>query len=96
MHRGLRGGAPLYGGWCRDRHRAARAERDRKARGDGNRDEFGGTQQTILRSCHWTLSKVRRGDVPVNWRVRASSTDGRYWARTSDPQLVELVLSQLS
>jgi hypothetical protein len=22
--------------------------------------------------------------------------DGRYWARTSDPQLVELVLSQLS
>jgi hypothetical protein len=24
------------------------------------------------------------------------SRDGRYWARTSDPQLVELVLSQLS
>jgi len=24
------------------------------------------------------------------------SGDGRYWARTSDPQLVELVLSQLS
>ena len=24
------------------------------------------------------------------------SVDGRYWARTSDPQLVELVLSQLS
>jgi hypothetical protein len=24
------------------------------------------------------------------------SWDGRYWARTSDPQLVELVLSQLS
>jgi len=23
-------------------------------------------------------------------------SDGRYWARTSDPQLVELVLSQLS
>ncbi len=25
-----------------------------------------------------------------------SSESGRYWARTSDPQLVELVLSQLS
>ena len=24
------------------------------------------------------------------------SESGRYWARTSDPQLVELVLSQLS
>ena len=27
---------------------------------------------------------------------QAASEDGRYWARTSDPQLVELVLSQLS
>ena len=27
---------------------------------------------------------------------QAESEDGRYWARTSDPQLVELVLSQLS
>jgi hypothetical protein len=27
---------------------------------------------------------------------RAEALDGRYWARTSDPQLVELVLSQLS
>jgi hypothetical protein len=26
----------------------------------------------------------------------ADPGDGRYWARTSDPQLVELVLSQLS
>ena len=26
----------------------------------------------------------------------AAPRDGRYWARTSDPQLVELVLSQLS
>jgi hypothetical protein len=25
-----------------------------------------------------------------------AGSDGRYWARTSDPQLVELVLSQLS
>jgi hypothetical protein len=25
-----------------------------------------------------------------------AESDGRYWARTSDPQLVELVLSQLS
>jgi integrase len=29
-------------------------------------------------------------------RPTADSWDGRYWARTSDPQLVELVLSQLS
>jgi hypothetical protein len=27
---------------------------------------------------------------------RISIGSGRYWARTSDPQLVELVLSQLS
>jgi hypothetical protein len=27
---------------------------------------------------------------------RTSGGYGRYWARTSDPQLVELVLSQLS
>jgi hypothetical protein len=33
------------------------------------------------------------------WRACAAPQapeDGRYWARTSDPQLVELVLSQLS
>ena len=30
---------------------------------------------------------------PLN---HAACGDGRYWARTSDPQLVELVLSQLS
>jgi hypothetical protein len=29
-------------------------------------------------------------------RFRGSPPNGRYWARTSDPQLVELVLSQLS
>jgi catechol 2,3-dioxygenase-like lactoylglutathione lyase family enzyme len=29
-------------------------------------------------------------------RRRTSIGSGRYWARTSDPQLVELVLSQLS
>jgi hypothetical protein len=28
--------------------------------------------------------------------VSGAFLDGRYWARTSDPQLVELVLSQLS
>jgi integrase len=33
------------------------------------------------------------GPVKVN---QADDEDGRYWARTSDPQLVELVLSQLS
>jgi hypothetical protein len=29
-------------------------------------------------------------------RPSGAFCDGRYWARTSDPQLVELVLSQLS
>jgi hypothetical protein len=28
--------------------------------------------------------------------LRTAELSGRYWARTSDPQLVELVLSQLS
>ena len=36
----------------------------------------------------------------VGWRNKKALMqgffDGRYWARTSDPQLVELVLSQLS
>ena len=34
----------------------------------------------------------RQRKSPVSRAFR----DGRYWARTSDPQLVELVLSQLS
>src|SRR5690242_18485198 len=29
-------------------------------------------------------------------QLRSRTENGRYWARTSDPQLVELVLSQLS
>ena len=35
---------------------------------------------------------------PASMRVVAwmPGSNGRYWARTSDPQLVELVLSQLS
>jgi integrase len=36
------------------------------------------------------------GDDAQEGRNEAASEDGRYWARTSDPQLVELVLSQLS
>jgi len=36
------------------------------------------------------------GEEPREGRNQADSEDGRYWARTSDPQLVELVLSQLS
>ena len=36
------------------------------------------------------------GEVPPEGHDQAISEDGRYWARTSDPQLVELVLSQLS
>jgi integrase len=36
------------------------------------------------------------GDETPEGLSQADSEDGRYWARTSDPQLVELVLSQLS
>jgi hypothetical protein len=39
------------------------------------------------------------GSPPKRRKARISgplTEDGRYWARTSDPQLVELVLSQLS
>jgi hypothetical protein len=44
-------------------------------------------------SCH-DQSSVRSYD---NTKPRlAGIFYGRYWARTSDPQLVELVLSQLS
>jgi hypothetical protein len=37
-------------------------------------------------------------DSEMSYRPRTSGAfaNGRYWARTSDPQLVELVLSQLS
>ena len=37
--------------------------------------------------------RPRKAETRTTVRV---SGDGRYWARTSDPQLVELVLSQLS
>jgi integrase len=36
------------------------------------------------------------GEEPPQGLNQAVSASGRYWARTSDPQLVELVLSQLS
>ena len=36
------------------------------------------------------------GEAEPEGLNQADSEDGRYWARTSDPQLVELVLSQLS
>jgi hypothetical protein len=36
------------------------------------------------------------GDETAEGLNQAVAVDGRYWARTSDPQLVELVLSQLS
>ena len=36
------------------------------------------------------------GGEPPEGLNQADSENGRYWARTSDPQLVELVLSQLS
>ena len=41
----------------------------------------------------WTSHPVLHAGSPA---VMQGSGDGRYWARTSDPQLVELVLSQLS
>jgi integrase len=39
---------------------------------------------------------TKDGEEPREGLNQADSKDGRYWARTSDPQLVELVLSQLS
>ncbi len=39
---------------------------------------------------------TRNGEETRESLNDAVSGDGRYWARTSDPQLVELVLSQLS
>jgi hypothetical protein len=39
---------------------------------------------------------TEHGEVARGGLNQANSEDGRYWARTSDPQLVELVLSQLS
>jgi hypothetical protein len=41
-------------------------------------------------------SRRKRLDQAVLRRLRKREGHGRYWARTSDPQLVELVLSQLS
>ena len=43
----------------------------------------------------WVLPRLRtqKHETPLSKRGFGS---GRYWARTSDPQLVELVLSQLS
>jgi hypothetical protein len=41
----------------------------------------------VRERCHPNKQKPRRSGAFVS---------GRYWARTSDPQLVELVLSQLS
>jgi hypothetical protein len=43
-----------------------------------------------LKAATITIPASRKG------RNQADSESGRYWARTSDPQLVELVLSQLS
>jgi hypothetical protein len=42
-------------------------------------------------ACAAHVTRVAKPDPP-SYAV----SDGRYWARTSDPQLVELVLSQLS
>ena len=41
----------------------------------------------------WWTQTIASGPCGDGARSRR---DGRYWARTSDPQLVELVLSQLS
>ncbi len=43
-----------------------------------------------------TTKAVRRGIASSITRCQNDNGNGRYWARTSDPQLVELVLSQLS
>jgi hypothetical protein len=48
------------------------------------------TSQTESRACRSTHAGQRKSPVS------RAFPGGRYWARTSDPQLVELVLSQLS
>ena len=46
---------------------------------------------------YWTTAAGADGCLKKKTpRFAGLSRDGRYWARTSDPQLVELVLSQLS
>jgi hypothetical protein len=48
---------------------------------------------TLSRRRQARMEKSIRGDKRP---AKAGLLGGRYWARTSDPQLVELVLSQLS
>jgi hypothetical protein len=70
-------------------------------------DDVGGRHSDDLKApaaavvLVWAKSRPRpeRADSPVNDEtpvLAGVSRSGRYWARTSDPQLVELVLSQLS
>jgi hypothetical protein len=57
-----------------------------------HRDPSGSCSPPTTVATHRGMSPVL---TPRNKRKQGFS-DGRYWARTSDPQLVELVLSQLS
>jgi hypothetical protein len=59
----------------------------------GRRKGYSGCRST----CASTAG--RKSSLPTassRTRLRTAKFSGRYWARTSDPQLVELVLSQLS
>jgi hypothetical protein len=52
------------------------------------------TKQSLPFPCHLIRGVAQtESESPA---LAGLSGDGRYWARTSDPQLVELVLSQLS
>ena len=51
------------------------------------------SSRRLWRRAVWTAPICLRAGNPLQERDCGS---GRYWARTSDPQLVELVLSQLS
>ena len=55
-------------------------------------------RQTVLKTCSYSGPRRLRPAAPLAWSglVIPFLRGGRYWARTSDPQLVELVLSQLS
>jgi hypothetical protein len=54
----------------------------------------GGTGDSTARAFPTPLARLTR--VTTQVRLGYVVRNGRYWARTSDPQLVELVLSQLS
>jgi hypothetical protein len=58
--------------------------------------EVGGRSSTVTPSGAFAMSVFDSRDRDLRSQIPICGKHGRYWARTSDPQLVELVLSQLS